>query len=65
MHGEIFNAEMAPAFPNSTDVTEKVIVTTEWMSTSVVSYIITNYVIRNLNTIEFGVLHYILFSKNV
>ena len=41
MHGEIFNAEMELVFLNSTDVTGKVIVTTEGMSTNVVSYIIT------------------------
>ena len=48
MHGEISNAEMAPAFLNSTDVMEKVTVTTEWMSTNVVSYLITKIFVRNL-----------------
>ena len=67
MHGEIFNAEMEPAFLNSTDVMEKVIVTTEWMNTNVVSYIITKIFVRNVNraTIELGILNYIFFSKNV
>ena len=71
MHGEISNAEMAPAFLNSTDVMEKVTVTTEWMSTNVVSYLITKIFVRNLKPtppaiiIEFGIPHYIFFSKNV
>ena len=48
MHGEIFNAEMELVFLNSTDVTGKVIVTTEWMNTNVVSYIITKIFVRNV-----------------
>ena len=67
MHGEIFNAEMELVFLNSTDVTGKVIVTTEGMSTNVVSYIITKILSHFIYraTIAFGIPNYIFFSKNV
>ena len=60
MHGEIFNAEMEPAFLNSTDVMEKVIVPTERMSTNVVSYMITKVFLKELSSraIKFVSLRY-------
>ena len=66
MHGEIFNAEMELVFLNSTDVTGKVIVTTEGMSTNVVSYIITKiltHFIYYRATIDFGIPHYIFILR--
>ena len=56
---------MELVFLNSTDVTGKVIVTTEGMSTNVVSYIITKILTHFIYTIAFGIPHYIFFSKNV
>ena len=57
MHGEIFNAEMELVFLNSTDVTGKVIVTTEGMSTNVVSYIVTKILSHFIYAL--GIPHYI------
>ena len=64
--------EMEPAFLNSTDVMEKVIVPTERMSTNVVSYMITKIFVRNVEvycvvglplSLEYYIISFV--SKNV